>query len=152
MRRPDGDARREGRIRPTKHRAPDGAGVRGRSATANGSESRGPRQARRRDATNARTGHARAASPPKPGGTREGEAITAGLRPEAVLVYCEDIHRAQSASREAGASVVGEGRGKRPPLAGEHGCGEAARTLTRHETLAGHETLENLQGIVSYAL
>ena len=52
--------------------------------------------------------HARLVSGSQPSTPKQDEASCAGLRPEAVLVYCEHIHRAQSASREAGASVVSQ--------------------------------------------
>ena len=46
-------------------------------------------------------------------GTFEAEPSRAGLRPEGVYAYAENIRRAQSASRAAGPSAVGEGRRSR---------------------------------------
>ncbi|MBR3222954.1 MAG: hypothetical protein IKF72_12095 [Kiritimatiellae bacterium] len=85
-------ARGKERYSATRHRTADGGKSRGRRVTANGSENGRRRQARRCDATNARTCHARRVSRPQPSTPKPLAADCAGLRPDGVLAYAERSH------------------------------------------------------------
>ena len=130
-------ARREGCIQPTKHRSAkrrEGAGS--YDEWSGVSPERNARTAKRalagceaetgRGATNTRGAMRGKFRRRKPSTPKPLAADCAGLLPDGVYAYAENIRRARSASREAGASAVSHGHAGRPSGTGRTVAGKLA--------------------------